>query len=222
LKVIMKRILMSGTVLVLAVGLLSCPAATRPAAAQVVINEILADPARDWDGDGTVDTRSDEWVEVLNQGSAAVDLAEYWLKDDAAAAPRMQLDGLLVPGATAVFFGSDAEAWQDATGLSGSALSLNNGGDTVVLLRTVAGSDPLATEAVDTVTYLSHTADDDRSSGWDTNQGGWVLYDGLNPYSGSLEPGSTGCPPTPGDINLCNGEVADAEVSFSAVKVLYR
>ena len=218
----MTRLLTSRTALVLVLGLLASLATIRPATAQVLINEILADPASDWDGDGTVDTRADEWIEVLNTGAAAVDLADYWIRDDAVDTPRMQLEGILAPGGTAVFYGSDAAAWQEATGLSGSSLSLNNTGDTLVLSRTVPGSDPLATEAVDTVTYLSHTGEDDRSSGWDTFQGTWVLYDGLNPYTGSLEPGGTGCPPTPGATNLCNGEVADTKVSFGAVKVLFR
>lgn len=218
----MTRLLSSRTALVLVLGLLASLATIRPATAQVVINEILADPASDWDGDGTVDTLADEWVEVLNTGAAVVDLADYWLRDDAVDTPRMRLEGILAPGGAAVFFGSDAAAWQETTGLSGSALSLNNAGDTVVLLRTVPGSDPLAIEAVDTVTYLSHTAEDDRSSGWDTHQVTWVLYDGLNPYTGSFEPGPTGCPPTPGAPNLCNGEVAGEKLSFSAVKVLFR
>ena len=46
-----------------------------PAGAQVVINEILADPARDWDGDGDYNFRNDEWVEIVNAGDAAVSLS---------------------------------------------------------------------------------------------------------------------------------------------------
>jgi hypothetical protein len=130
--------------------------------------------------------------------------------------------GMVAPGGTAVFFGSDAAAWQEATGISGSALSLNNGGDTVVLLRTVAGSEPPAWEPVDTVTYPAHAVVDDRACGWDTHQETWVLYDGLNPYTGSLDPAGTGCPPTPGEPNLCNGQVPARKVSFGAAKARYR
>lgn len=207
---------------ILLLCLLGALGLNRPACGQVLINEILADPASDWDGDGALDTRSDEWVEVVNAGTTAVDLSAYWLRDEASAGPRMQLAGTLAAGATAVFYGSDATAWQEATGISGSALSLNNGGDTVVLMRTVPGSEPLAVEAVDTVTYPAHAVVDDRSCGWDTNQDVWVLYDGLNPYTGSLEPGGTGCPPTPGETNLCNGQVPNHTVSFGALKVRYR
>lgn len=207
---------------VLALCLLGAMAVAQPVQGQVVINEILADPASDWDGNGVVDTREDEWIEIINRGAGTVDLADYWVRDEAVDTPRMQLGGTLEPGAVAVFFGSDAVAWQEATGLSGSGLSLNNAGDQVVLLRTVPGSEPLATEAVDTVTYPDHTADDDRSCGWDTLGGEWLLFDGLAPYGGELDPVGTGCPPTPGEVNLCHGEVAAETVNFGSAKARYR
>ena len=211
-----------GSLAVLVFCLLGMLAVGSRSHAQVVINEILGDPARDWDGDGTLDTRDDEWVEVINRGDAAVDLADYWLQDEAASTPRLQLDGSLAPGAVAVFFGSDALAWQAANGLGSGGLSLNNSGDTVVLLRTVADSDPLATEPVDTIVYPDHAADDDRSCGWDTAGGTWVLFDALAPYGGGLEPVGTGCPPTPGEVNLCHGEVAAEAISFGSAKARYR
>ncbi|MFN2370826.1 MAG: lamin tail domain-containing protein, partial [Candidatus Krumholzibacteriia bacterium] len=129
---------------------------TGSARAAVVINEILADPARDWDGDGVLDSRDDEWVEVLNTGPGPVDLVSYWLRDDAAGGPRLNLFGVLEAGQTAVFFGSQAVAWQQETGATVAGLSLNNSGDRVILLRTVAGSDPLTWEDVDDVDYTSH------------------------------------------------------------------
>ena len=49
--------------------------------AQVLINEILADPASDWDGDASVGSRNDEWVEIVNVGGTAVDLSHYRLVD---------------------------------------------------------------------------------------------------------------------------------------------
>jgi hypothetical protein len=56
-------------------------AVAAPAAAQIQLNEILADPASDWDGDGTTNSRSDEWVEVVNVGTTTVDLSTYRLSD---------------------------------------------------------------------------------------------------------------------------------------------
>jgi len=39
------------------------------------LSEILAGPARDWDGDGVFDARRDEWLELGNYGAAPVDLS---------------------------------------------------------------------------------------------------------------------------------------------------
>jgi hypothetical protein len=39
------------------------------------LSEILAGPARDWDGDGVYDSRGDEWVEVVNHGAGPVELS---------------------------------------------------------------------------------------------------------------------------------------------------
>ncbi|MBE0567687.1 MAG: lamin tail domain-containing protein [Krumholzibacteria bacterium] len=193
-----------------------------PAAAAVIINEILADPARDWDGDGVLDSRDDEWVEVLNTGPDAVDLVGYWLRDDAASGPRLNLFGVLAVGETAVFYGSQAVAWQQEQGQTVAGLSLNNGGDRVILLRTVAGSDPLAYEDVDFVDYTSHQVVDDRSCGWSVQRDQWLLFDALNPYAGSLEPGGSGCAPTPGAPNLCDSSVDARDSSFGELKASYR
>ena len=205
------------TMLAILVGLFP-----HPAAGAVVLNELLADPARDWDGDGVVDSRDDEWIEVLNTGPDAVDLTAYWVRDDAAGGPRLNLFGVLPAGGTAVFHGSDAVAWQQETGETVAGLSLNNGGDRIVLLRTVAGSDPVAREDVDWVDYTDHQAEDDRSCGWSMQRDQWLLFDALLPYGGSLEPSGSGCEPTPGAPNACDSSVDVRDSSLGALKASYR
>jgi len=49
--------------------------------AQVLINEYMPDPARDWDGDGEYNYRNDEWVEIINTGSSSIDLTGFLLRD---------------------------------------------------------------------------------------------------------------------------------------------
>jgi hypothetical protein len=193
-----------------------------PAAGAVVINEILADPASDWDGDGAVDIRGDEWVEVLNTGGEPVDLSAYWLRDDAAGGPRLNLFGMLGPGEAAVFYGSHALAWQEEAGQTAAGLSLNNGGDRVVLLRTVAGTSPLQYEDIDAVDYTDHQAEDDRSCGWNEDRDQWLLFDGLLPYGGSLDPAGTGCLPSPRGPNACGEQVAARDASLGSVKAAFR
>ena len=50
---------------------------------------------------------------------------------------------------------------------------------------------------------------------------GWVLFDGLNPYTGSLEPGGSGCVPTPGLANLCGGQVAAEALGLGEMKARF-
>jgi hypothetical protein len=193
--------------------------ASSPAAAAVVLSEILGDPARDWNGSGAVDSRDDEWVEVLNTGPDAVDLAEYYLRDALGTEPHLRLSGLLATGGVRVFYGSDAAAWQTAQGLTLTGLSLNNAGDTVELHRGVPGEP--GSQQVDIYIYRDHEAEDDRSSARLTN-GTWILCDYYLPYSGSLTPGGSGCVPSPGAVNVCDDNVADERSSWGGLKSDYR
>jgi hypothetical protein len=182
-----------GLALLLGFGASAAPAA-------VLVNEVLANPGSDWDGDGAVDIKLDEWVEVLNTGPDPVDLAGYFLRDGTGDTPHLGMFGILAPGTVAVFHGSDAVAWQLEHDAGNSGLSLNNGGDTVQVIVSDPG-DPQAYLVVDTRTYLPHEGDTDRASGVISSV--WTLFDALNPYGGALAPLGTGCGPTPGMVNVC-------------------
>jgi len=162
------------------------------------ISEILAGPARDWDGDGVYDSRKDEWLELVNTDSFPLDLAAYRVSD-ADSTIRYELSGTLQAGAALLVTGSMAENQQRSLGHTVSGLSLNNSGDTVILFG-VEGGD---TVRVDGKSYNSIEGATDRSTGWISNPSSWVLFDALNPYSGSGEPKGTGCAPTPGGRNGC-------------------
>jgi len=162
-----------------------------PAVAGLRLSEILAGPARDWDGDGLYDSKSDEWVEVENAGSTPIGLEDYRLAD-ADRTIRFALSGTLQPGEVRLIAGSAAVVWQRTQGLSTAGLSLNNAGDTVFLLQ-ILGTDTLT---IDAHTYGSIEGATDRSVGRSGPQGqDWILFDALNPYSGSGTPPGTGCAP---------------------------
>jgi hypothetical protein len=166
---------------------------------QVRINEILADPASDWDGDGISDFKDDEWVEIVNVGASAVAIDDLRLSD-ASNALHYGFSGTLAPGAQRLVVGSESVAWESAEGVSTVGLSLNNSGDTVRLWQ-LSGTDTLL---VDEYTYASHESVDDRSTARvPDGNGTWTLFDALNPYSGEQPPLGTGCPPTPGEPNAC-------------------
>ena len=186
--------------------------------AQIHLNEILADPGTDWNGDGTVDAKLDEWVEIMNVGTTPVDLSKFRISDAAAGtAFRFALSGTLAPGQVKVYYGSDVVAWQAANGVSQLGLSLNNSGDTVFLYE-VGGADP---DIADSRTYASAEVLDDRSTGRMPNgTGDWVIFDGLNPYKGTQPPVPTGCAPSPGAATQCPTPTHAS--TWGRVKALYK
>ena len=125
-----------------------------------VLNEFLAGPARDWDGNGVLSTRDDEWVEVHNGGAATLDLSCFLLTDSERV-PRFAFSGTLEPGGRVLVFGSDAYAWEKAAAYPAYGLSLANTGDTVMLWQVVEAE----TLLVDSYAYGSHEAAADRAVG---------------------------------------------------------
>jgi len=186
------------------------------AACDVRLNEFLAAPGRDWDGNALYSARDDEWVELVNEG-LVVDLAQYVITD-ADSTWRWRGSGALAMGEHRAIFGSDAVAWQSANGRTIAGFSLANAGDTVRLWRV----SETETTLVDTYTYKAHEAGTDRSLGRLPNMtGGWALFDGLNPYTGGLDPQGNGCMPTPRNQNAC-GTTPVEPSTWGRVKASYR
>lgn len=192
------------------------PISATPASAALELNEILAGPARDWDGSGAFSSRDDEWVEVRNSGAAPIDLTGF-LITDGDSLPRIALSGTLGPGAHRVVYGRESYEWEQANGFPAFGLSLGNSGDSVLLWQ-IVGPETLL---VDAYTYRSHEAAADRASGRSPDGGAWAVFDGLNPYTGSTPPAGNGCVPTPGAINLCDSTPNLAR-TWGQVKTRYR
>lgn len=187
------------------------------ARAQIVINEFVADPAKDWDGDGATNYRDDEWIEILNLGPTTVDLSSYRLSDgEGPRIFRYGFAGSLAPGAVKVVFGSDSRAWEESNGFPVYGLSLNNTGDRVALYRIVQQE----TIIVDSYVYSEIAAKDDRSIGRSFEAPSiWITFDALNPCTSSCNPAGTGCMPTPGLSNTC--QTSAEKSSWGAIKGLY-
>jgi hypothetical protein len=184
---------------------------------QVYLNEILADPARDWDGDGAVHYRDDEWVEIVNLGDSPVDISHYYLADgDGEPVWRYRFSGVLESGGVQVVFGSASVAWEQDYGYPAYGLSLNNTGDRVSLYAVAAGE----TLLVDTRIYGGDAARDDRSTGRDAQStSAWMIFDAFNPCEGSCDPPGNGCVPTPGQANACI--TATRSESWGSIKNRY-
>jgi hypothetical protein len=199
----------------LALGAAAAPAP--PAGAALRLNEIMAGPATDWDGSGVFSSRDDEWVEVVNDGAAALDLVPFMLTD-AGGTPRYRFTGMLAAGGRLVIYGGDSYAWERDTGHPAFGLSLGNSGDSVMLWEIGAAD----TTLIDSYTYASHEAAADRAIGrLPDATGGWALFDGMNPYSGTAEPHGNGCAPTPASANACDSTPVETS-SWGRLKTLYR
>ncbi len=185
------------TVLLIAlatVPLLAGGAGTACAQSELRLNEAMPGPSRDWNGDGVYSSRDDEWVEVVNTAPYALDLAGFLLSD-ADSIPRYAFTGTLAAGERALVTGKQSYDWEKATGHPAFGLSLGNTGDAILLWR-VAGPETLL---VDSYAYKTHEAAADRAIGLAPDgTGAWMLFDSLNPYTGTLLPAGTGCAPTPG------------------------
>ena len=96
------------------------------------INEFLAGPARDWDGDGVLSTRDDEWVEFVNTGGATLDLSSFYFTDGDSI-PRYAFTGRSRPAAGVWCSAAMPYDWEKATSHPAFGLSLGNTGDQVIL-----------------------------------------------------------------------------------------
>ncbi|MDP6418120.1 MAG: lamin tail domain-containing protein [Candidatus Krumholzibacteria bacterium] len=186
--------------------------------AEVILSEFLAAPGSDWSGDGIIDWRDDEWVEIVNRGDSPVELGDYWISDSVSdPACRFRFSGVLEPDSLIWVTGAEARAWQLDMGLGGAGLSLRNSGGEVVLYRD-EGEEVIEVSRID---YLTYQAEYRRSFGrFPVESEEWVLFDGYNLYHGQQTPGSTGCMPSPGRENECES-LAVEEADWSRLKQRY-
>ena len=92
----------------------------------IVINEFLPKPNRDWDESGGVDQTGDEWIELYNKGNQPVELSSMRLDDGifgGSAEYYIPADTRIEPREVMIFFGST------------TGIELDNGGDTINLVN---------------------------------------------------------------------------------------
>ncbi len=165
---------------------------TAPVRADLVINEIFADPypSGDANGDGIADATEDEFVEIVNTGNAIVNLYEYSIEDGVGTRHVFPLGTTLCPGQAIVVFGGETpsgdfggSAVQVATS---NLLGLNNDGDTVTL-RDPEGN------VLDSVTYTGSgdaAGDDDQSITRDPDlSGNFIKHSLVSGAAGAFSPG---------------------------------
>jgi len=87
----------------------------------IVLNEFLAQPRFDWNGDGKVNS-GDGFIEIVNLGLQSIDLSAWSLDDKEGDSPVFDIGAIsIAPRARVVFFNSE------------SGILLSTGGDSVRL-----------------------------------------------------------------------------------------
>jgi hypothetical protein len=106
----------------------------------LVLNELHADPdtgAGDANGDGTVQSGGDEFVEIVNRGAAGLDLSGWTLADTVSTRHVFPPGSVVPAGCAVVVFGGGSPTGTFGGALvqtaSSGTLGLNNGGDAVSL-----------------------------------------------------------------------------------------
>jgi phosphatidylserine/phosphatidylglycerophosphate/cardiolipin synthase-like enzyme len=122
----------------------------------IKLNEILPDPASDWDGDLIYDSAGDEWVELYNYGPGSVNISGWYINDSVATKYTFPMGVEISDGNFYVAFGSN------------QSLGLNNAGDTVELYNSTG-------VLIDSYTYSS--SNDDTSIGRiPDGMSNWTLF----------------------------------------------
>lgn len=156
-----------------------------PLERQVVINEIHADPDAvhgDANQDGAVSTTQDEFVELLNLGSADVDLSSWTISDKNSVRHTFPAGTVLKPKGCALVFGGGAPAGDFGGAIvqtaSSGALSLNNDDETITLHD--------GTTAIEVVTYGKEGGDNQSLTRDPDGTGAFVKHSQAARSNGAL------------------------------------
>lgn len=113
---------------------------SEPAAGEIVINEIHADPsatAGDANGDATISAQQDEFVELVNVTAAPLNLADTTLADSVGIRHTFDAGTIVQPGCAIVVFGGGTPngtfGGSEVNTADTGGLDLTNTGDTVTL-----------------------------------------------------------------------------------------
>ena len=101
----------------------------------IVVNEILSDPNGDANGDGAIDTDDDEFLEFVNIGTTNLDISNWTIEDSNGTTHTFDNPTILKPLQATLVFGGGTPAGDFGGALiqTTGSLSLNNGGDDVIL-----------------------------------------------------------------------------------------
>jgi hypothetical protein len=114
-------------------GSIPTSSSTTNASPDLVINEILADPNGDANGDGTIDSNDDEFVELVNNSGSLLDISGWELHDSDGEKHTFSEDTEIPASESIVIFGGGTPTGIPGLTQTTTSLSLNNNGDEVIV-----------------------------------------------------------------------------------------
>ena len=145
----------------------------------VIINEIYVSPSSeqyggvDWNGDGEIGRYSNQFVEIFNPTSTAIDLGGFWIDDAAnAGSPACSIgwDTIIQPGAYVTFFRWNTQIEFDFWD-----------GDSITIYDS-------SMSVLDSVTYPGEDSDYGIPYGYDANGSWGKIADGPTPGGANDQP----------------------------------
>lgn len=169
-------------------GTVPSASATTDEAPNIVINEILADPDAtkgDANGDGTVSSDDDEFVEIVNSGVTELDISGWVIADGSDDKFTFPNSTILQPNQPAVVFGGGTPTgyFGGALVFTTGSLGFNNGGDDVIVKNTSGA-------VVVSVTYGSEGGNDEALTRDPDLTGSFVQHTSITGVTASFSPGA--------------------------------
>ena len=181
----------------------------------LVINEILADPASDLsgdsNGDGTRDASEDEFVEIINNETTIQDLSGFTLSDAFGVRHTFPANTKVQPGESIVVFGggTPTNIYGVVQTASSGLIGLNNSGDNVIL---ASGSTIIAS-----FTYGSEGGDNQSLGRNPDITGSFEKHSTFAPSGSLFSPGkrNDNASPLPVELTTFTASLSDQNVELN-------
>ena len=168
----------------------------------IIINEILADPGSIFDanGDGTISSYEDEFIELVNIDTSSNDLTGYTISDSSNVKYTFGATVIHAGGSVVIFGGGTPTGIAGITDITGTAsgLALNNTGDTITLKNSEGA-------VITTYTYGSEGGDDQSIGRNNDLTGGFVKHSEISSNPVAASPGRYNSSGQPFSMNTWTG-----------------
>jgi len=174
----------------------------------LVINEILADPAGDANGDGTTDNSEDEFIELVNISMSDIDISGFTISDNSSMRHEFPAGSIIPAGGVITLFGGGTPTGIPGLVQTAGYLGLNNTGDVIKIND--------GTSDVITVSYGSEGDDNQSLARSPDYTGSFVKHSTITTNPVAFSPGllNEGNSPLPVELLFFTAMVEDYSIKL--------